>query len=124
MTRGLGPVSRGILAFFSTLFGVVMYLAAPDDGKAIYFYAIGALCLVIALACLTKGRVREFFGCVIAAAVVLLSGYFIYAEAMSGQMFPRGGNGSLVGAILFSIAFGVPAIRYIRRVRFGMHRDA
>jgi hypothetical protein len=33
----------GILASFSALFGVVMFLTAPPTDKAIYFYAFGGL---------------------------------------------------------------------------------
>jgi hypothetical protein len=65
---GLSVTARIILASFSALFGAVMFLAAPPTDKAIYFYAFGALCVLICIACLTSGRARQFCGSIIGTA--------------------------------------------------------
>jgi membrane-bound ClpP family serine protease len=123
-TQGLSVVSRSILAFFSLLFGIVMCLTAPDNGKAIYFYAFGALCFVIGLACITTGRLRQFFGSVIGTGLVILSAWFVFSQIASGHVMSRGpGDPSLVGSMLFSLAFGLPGFRYVMRVRFGLRRS-
>jgi membrane-bound ClpP family serine protease len=124
-TQGLSRASRIILAFFAFLFGVVMCLTAPDNGKALYFYAFGAVCFVIGLACVTSGRVRQFFGSVIGTGLVVLSVWFVISQLNSGHILPSGpGDPSLLGSMLFSLAFGVPGLRYVMRVRFGLRRTS
>ena len=44
-----------LLGVLATLFGITMVLIAPPTDKAIFFYAFGIFCLLIALGCFTKG---------------------------------------------------------------------
>jgi hypothetical protein len=120
---GLSPTARIILGSFSPLFGAVMFLTAPPTDKAKYFYAFGVLCLVICVACVTSGRVRQFCGSIIGVALFFLSGWFLYTQVRSGHVLSRGpGDPSLLNSILFLIAFGIPGISYAVKVRFGFRR--
>lgn len=117
---GLSVTARVILASFSALFAAVMFLTAPATDKAIYFHAFGALCGLISIACLTSGRVRQFFGSIIGAALFVLSAWFLYSQVQSGHYLSRGpSDPSLLNSILFLVAFGIPGLRYAVKVRFG-----
>lgn len=119
-SQGLGLVPRIILAVFAGLFATVMFLTAPDDGKAIYFYLFGGLCAVIALACIFRGRVRQFFGSIIGVVVFALAVWYLWSEAKTASFVShRPGDPSLLQAILFAFAFGLPGIGYAVKTRFG-----
>ena len=119
-SQGLGLVPRIILAVFAGIFAAVMLLTAPDDGKAIYFYLFGGLCTVIALACIFRGRVRQFFGSIIGVAVFALAIWYLWGGAKTGSFVSHGpGDPSLLQAILFAFAFGLPGIGYAVKTRFG-----
>jgi hypothetical protein len=123
-SQGLGLIPRSILAVFAALFAAVMFLTAPDDGKAIYFRVFGGLCVVIALACIFTGRVRQFFGSIIGVALFALAIWYLYSEATAGQFLShRLGESSALQAILFGFAFGVPGLGYAVKTRFGFRKD-
>ena len=123
-SQGLGLVPRIILAVFASLFAAVMFLAAPDDGKAIYFYLFGGLCAAIALICIFRGRVRQFFGSIIGVAVFALAVWYLWGEATGGSFVShRPGDSSLLKAILFGFAFGLPGLGYAVKTRFGFRRS-
>jgi hypothetical protein len=55
INKGFSPFSRLVLGLFSALFGAVMVVVAPPTDKAVFFYAFGIFCLLISVACVTKG---------------------------------------------------------------------
>jgi len=55
INHGLSLGARLLLGVLATLFGITMVLIAPPTDKAIFFYAFGIFCLLIALGCFTKG---------------------------------------------------------------------
>lgn len=123
-SQGLGLVPRIILAVFAGLFAAVMFLTAPDDGKAIYFYLFGGLCAVIALACVFRGRIRQFFGSIIGVGVFALAIWYLWGEAKTASFVShRPGDPSLLQAILFTFGFGLPGLGYAVKTRFGFRRS-
>jgi hypothetical protein len=119
-SQGLSLFPRIILAVFVGLFAAVMFLTAPDDGNAIFFYLFGGLCAVIALACMFRGRVRQFFGSIIGVAVSALAIWYLWSEVKAGSLVShRPGDPSLLKAILFGFVFGLPGLGYAIRTRFG-----
>jgi uncharacterized membrane protein len=123
ITQGLSLFPRIILAVVSGLFGVVMILVAPPTEKAFYFYSFGLLCILICVACLTTGRLRQFVGSIIGVALFATSLWYLYSQAVGGRIISQGRNEpSLLNSLLFFGAFGLPGIGYAAKVRFGMRR--
>ncbi len=123
--RGLSLTARIILGTFAALFGVVMVLTAPPTDKAIYFYLSGGFCGLIAIACATSGRVRQFAGSCIGAALFLLSGWYVTTELISrNYLSPGPGAPSLLKSLLFFAAIGIPGITYAWKTGFGFRRAA
>lgn len=122
--RGLSPFARFVLGGVAAAFGVMMILIAPQNDKAVFFHGFGVFCLLIAVACLTTGRIRQFVGSVIGIALLALSGWYLYAELTGGPVISaRRSEPSAFNAWLFFLAFGVPGAAYAIRTRFGWRRD-
>lgn len=120
INRGLSLISRFILGLFSALFGMVMVLVAPPTGEAVFFYAFGIFCLLISIACITKGRVRQFVGSVIGSVLLVLSGWYLYSEITGGPFFSgRRSDPSVANALFFFVAFGIPGAAYALKTKFG-----
>ena len=104
----------------SGLFGLMMIGIAPDTDKQIYFYLFGGFCLAICLACIFKGRVRQFIGSFIGVCLVILSLWYLAAEITGqGPLFSSRSEQSIFNAILFSVFFGLPGLNYAIKARFG-----
>jgi hypothetical protein len=124
INKGLSPFSRFVLGFFSALFGVVMVLAAPPTDKAVFFYAFGIFCLLISVACVTKGRVRQLVGSVIGSILLILSGWYLYSQLTGGPFFSvRRSEPSVVNAWFFFVAFGIPGAAYAIKTKFGWRHN-
>lgn len=124
ISKGLSPSSRLILGLFSALFGAVMVLAAPPTDKAVYFYALGIFCLLIGIACATRGRVRQFVGSVVGSILLMLSGGYLYSQLAGGPLISGSrSETSLVNAWFFFVSFGIPGAAYAIRTRFGWRRS-
>lgn len=119
--KGLSPFTRILLGLVSGLFGLMMIGIAPDTDKGIYFYLFGGFCLAISLACIFKGRFRQFLGSIIGVCLVILSVWYLASEIMGGgPLFsPRSGQ-SIFNAILFSVFFGLPGLGYAIKAKFGL----
>lgn len=103
MKEGFCPVSKFIIGGVSGLLGIMMILIAPPTEKQLYFYLFGSIFLVISLACIFKGRVRLFFGSIIGAVLVILSGwYLIYQTLYGDSMFSTRSDQSIFNAFLFT----------------------
>ena len=123
ISEGLSLPARIILFIFSSLFGAIMFLTAPDSEKAIYFYAFSIFCFSIGIACISKGRVRQFIGSLIALAIVIMALWYLYSEVVAGVWFSGSrSNPSFLNAIFFSFAFGLPSVLYISKARFGFSK--
>lgn len=121
INEGLSLIPRLLLALVSALFGVVMVLIAPPTDKAPFFYAFGILCLTIAVACITRGRMRQFAGSVIGAVLFVSSLAYLVDELLRGQLVSGSrSEPSVINAVLCFVAFGVPGAAYVWEARFGL----
>lgn len=124
INKGLSPTARFILGFFSGAFGVFMIVIAPTAERPIYAYAFGVFCLIICLAAVTKGRVRQFMGSIIGCTLFALSGLYLYAQITEGQVDSGSrSEPSVINAVCFLVFFGIPGIAYAIKAKFGMKRD-
>ena len=120
INEGLSPFARVLLGLISGLFGLMMIAIAPDTDKQIYFYIFGGFCLAICLACIFKGRVRQFLGSSIGICLVILSLWYLASEIMSGGvLFSSRSEQSIFNAILFCVFFGLPGLSYAIKAKFG-----
>lgn len=109
INEGLSPLSRILLGSMAGVFGVMMDLIAPSDDKQIYYYLFGGFCIAIALACLFKGRIRQFFGSVIGVVLVASSIWYLSSQLLAGgPMFSARSDQSVFNAIMFTVFFGIP----------------
>lgn len=117
--------ARILLALASAVFGLMVILVAPPTGKAIHFYGFGAFCLAITLACIFRGRLRRFFGSVI-ASVVLCAGVAYLGHEIAGGAWisPSRSQPSVLNAVFFLLFFGLPAGIYLFKARFGLTATA
>jgi hypothetical protein len=117
---GLSRGARLVLGLSAAVAGIVMFLVAPPTDKAIWFYAFSAFCLLIALACLTKGRVRQFIGSVIGCALFGFSAWYLVSQIMGGPFISGSRNEpSIVNGLFAFGAFGLPGIAYVIAAKFG-----
>jgi uncharacterized membrane protein len=116
---------RMLLTCVASLFGVMMIAIAPPTDKAAFFYAFGAFCLAIASACVTRGRVAEFFGSVIGVSVLAIGVWYVFRMFADGPMVSGSrSQPSLLNALLFAFTFSAPSALYVWRARFGFRRKA
>src|SRR5580698_5896891 len=85
INHGLSLGARLLLGAFATLFGIITLLTAPPTNKAVFFYFFGIFCLLIAVACFTQGRARQFIGSVIGCTIFGL-GIWYLAITFSRQL--------------------------------------
>lgn len=107
---GLSFGARITLAIFAGFFGVIMLHAASQiDAGAVPYYMFAAFCLMIAIACVTKGRVRQFVGSIIGCALCTIALWYV-VTASSGD------------SLMFLAIFGIPGVAYVYKVRFGFSK--
>ena len=124
INEGLSLPARILLFVFSSMFGLIMFLAAPDTEKAVFFYAFGIFCISIGIACVTKGRIRQFVGSLIALAIFIMAIIYLYSQVTGGILFSGGrSEPSIINAIFFSFAFGLPSVLYIFKAKFGVVKN-
>jgi hypothetical protein len=124
INRGLSLVPRLILGFFALLFGVVMFLVAPPGPKAVYFYVFAGFCVLISIACIVRGRARQFVGSVIGTLLFLFTATYVVYEVWSGTLLFSGrAEPSIWNSGLCLLFFGLPGAAYALRVRFGFTKS-
>jgi hypothetical protein len=112
-----------MLAFFAALFGVGTLLLAPHAPKPAPVYAFGVFCLLIAAACVARGRIAAFCSSVVGSAVFLAGAWYVVSELFDGPLWSgRRSEPSLVNACLFLVCFGVPGAMYALSARFGFDK--
>jgi len=117
--------ARVVIAIFAMLFGAVMCLAAPPTDKALFFYGFGAFCFSIAVACVAKGRVAQFFGSVVGTVVFISGLAYLAHEVWAGPLWSNSrSEPSVKNACLFLLVFGLPGIAYAINARFGLGKNA
>jgi hypothetical protein len=118
--RSTGLAFRVILSFFAGLFGVVMFLIAPEAVKPISHYLFGAFCIAIAVVSFVSGRIQRAIGSLIASVVLALTAWYLVSELFGGPVASGArSNTSVLSAVFAFAAFGLPALLYLRHARFG-----
>jgi len=110
--------ARLLLGTTAILFGLVMLVAAPDDGTAVLFHGFAFCCACIGVACFLGGRARRFFASIAGTCVFAIGVWYFVAELPIGHPLSRQAS-DLPGAILFLAMFGVPGLLYAWKTRFG-----
>ena len=122
INEGLSPFIKFLLGALSGLMGLMMIVIAPPTEKEPYFYLFGGFCLLISLFCVTKGKVRQFAGCIIGCVLFALSLGYSYSQMIGGgPLFSARSEESLFNSIMFFIFFGLPGITYVFKARFGLN---
>ena len=125
INKGLRPLARGFLTVFAGLFGVGMILMALSSEQSAGIFAFGALCILIAVACITQGRVRQFIGSAIGVCLFGLAVVYIYSQVVTGPVDSgHRSEPSVLNSILFLLAFGIPGISYAIRAKFGFRNKS
>ena len=120
INEGFSPVARILLGVVSGVFGIMVIGIAPDTNKQIYYYLFGGFCLAICLACVFKGRVRQFIGGIIGVFLIILSlGYMASKIISGGPLFSSRSEQLIFNAILFLVFFGLPGLSYAIKEKFG-----
>lgn len=127
ISRGLSFGARLVLGLVATIFVVVMFLAAPasTDPKAWVSYAFGVFCFLIAVACFTSGRVRQFIGSIIGCTIFLGGVAYLASEMYRGVLWSGSrASPSAINAADFLWLIGIPGVAYAYKVRFGFNKRA
>lgn len=120
VNKGLSLGARILLGSVSALFGAIMMLFASTSQEPLAACLFGAVCFAIALACFTRGRVRQFVGSLIGSAM-FLAGVLYLADQISGGRLLSASRAepSVLNAILYLVFIGLPGAAYVRKARFG-----
>lgn len=87
-------------------------------------HMFGAFCLLIAFVCATQGRVRQFIGSLIGFAIFAIAFWYVCTELATGVFWSdRRSEPSIVNALMFFAAFGIPGAIYAYKVRFGFRKQ-
>ncbi|HEY8155633.1 MAG TPA: hypothetical protein VII72_16010 [Myxococcota bacterium] len=123
MNEGLSPFTRWLIALGSALFGVTTIVIADSSDAPTLLILFGVFCLLIAVACVTTGRLRQFVGSTIGLALLLTGLSYIYSQMSGSPLVSRRSQPSLLNSLLFTFFFGLPGLRYAMRARFGLSRS-
>jgi hypothetical protein len=120
INNGLSLGARILLGTAATLFGVIMVLFATTSERPLGAYLFGVLCFIVALACLTHGRTRQFLGSIIGSAM-FIAGVFYLADQVSGGKLLSASRAepSVLNATLYLTFIGLPGAAYVLKARFG-----
>lgn len=114
---------RLLLAIVAALFGLMMFAIAPPDDKAPFFYAFGAFCLAIAMACICRGRLAAFFASLVALGILVAGAAYFVSMLLDGPFSSgRRSQPSLLNALSFIAVFGLPCAAFLWNGRFGLGR--
>jgi len=128
INNGLSLVPRIVLGSISGLFGVVLVFFGihgftHNVENWFGYFAFGMFCSFIALACVTWGRVRQFIGSCIGVIVFGLACWYLINELSGGVVISgKRSEPSVLNAIFFMIAFGLPGLAYTLTARFGFRK--
>jgi hypothetical protein len=121
--QGLSLGARIFLGSVSALFGAAMFaMAAPPH--TVEFSVFGAFCMFIALACFTRGRLRQFIGSCIGTAIFLAGLWYLGSEISEGPLASgRRSEPSVLNALLYLFFIGIPGAAYAYKARFGFAKS-
>jgi hypothetical protein len=123
INTGLSRGARILLGSVAALFGVMMFVAAQGSTHPVGIMGFGVFCLLIAVACGTWGRVRQFVGSIIGTVIFLAGIWYLVDELLSGPATSGSrSEPSVLNAIFFLVFFGIPGAAYAYNARFGYSR--
>ncbi|MEM1418586.1 MAG: hypothetical protein AAGH15_27075 [Myxococcota bacterium] len=117
--RGLGPVARGLIGLTAMLASGLFCLSSSAMSPAWSGYVMAGLTVCLGLACVTRGRFRRFVGSVVGATVFAASLVYLASQFAHGEFVDDRDGPSMVSAGFFFGVFGLPALRFVLRNRFG-----
>jgi hypothetical protein len=125
--RSESRVARLLLGATAGFFGVLMFIITPGSPSPASLAMFGMFCVFIALACATQGRVRQFFGSVIASMVLGLTLYYLWVAGVGDPVTTDRpillSLLSLLSAMPYFVCFGLPSAAYVVSARFGFARQ-
>lgn len=128
INQGLSLIPRILLGTVSGLFGVVLLFFGihgftHNVENWFGYFAFGMFCALIALVCFTWGRVRQFIGSCIGIIIFGLACWYLITELSGGMLIiGKRSEPSILNAILFMGAFGIPGLAYTLLARFGFRK--
>ena len=123
INEGLGLGARIFIGAIAGLFGIFMVLAGMGPERSLGSIVFGAFCLMIAIVCATRGRVRQFFGSFIGTVIFLVGIAYLVHELKAGPLVSDSrAKPSAVNAILYLVFIGIPGATYAWKARFGFPR--
>ena len=73
---------------------------------------------------MTRGKVRQFFGSIIGCVLAIISCLCLFSQLAEGPALYNGrSEPSVINAIAFFVAFGVPGISYALKAKFGLRSN-
>ncbi len=125
--RSESRAARLLLGAAAGFFGVLIFIITPGSPSPVSLAMFGMFCIVIALACATRGRVRQFLGSVIASVVFGLALWYLWVTGVGGPVTTDRpillSLLSLLSAMPFFVCFGLPSAAYVVSARFGFARQ-
>lgn len=123
--KGLSLGARIALGVAALVFAALMLASGALPENAVFAYAFAGFSLAIAVACIARGRVRQFAGSVIGVGLFVLSLLYLASELSEGDVLSGSrSEPSVLNAISFVIFFGFPGIAYAFKARFGFRKSS
>ncbi len=124
INEGLSLGARIFLGSIAALFGLMMVLVGKDSLHPVGVVGFGVFCILIAVACVTTGRARQFVGSIIGTLTFLVGIAYLGHELMAGPAISGSrAQPSVLNAVLYLIFIGIPGASYAYRARFGFARQ-
>lgn len=122
INQGLSFGARLLLGVLAALFSAIMFLAATPE-HLLGFYGFGVFCLLVAVACFTSGRVRQFIGSIIGCTIFLAGIWYMAVELHEGTLWSGSrAEPSAFNATLYLLFIGIPGVVYACKIRFGFRK--
>jgi hypothetical protein len=113
--NALSRGSRILLSFFSGLAGLIMVVTAPATEKALGFYLVALICLLLCIACIGHTRIRQLLGSCVGTGLFAASLWYGY---------PRLGHPEFFTALVLFVIIGIPGAAYAVLTGFGVQRKS
>ncbi len=124
INKGLSLGARILLGTVAALFGVIMVLFATTSERPLGAYLFSVLCFVVALACFTQGRTRQFLGSIIGSAMFVAGVVYLVDQVLGGKLLSVSrAEPSVLNAISYLALIGLPGGAYVLKARFGFSRE-
>jgi tellurite resistance protein TehA-like permease len=125
INEGLSLGARIFLGSIAALFGAMMVLTGEGAANPAGVIGFGVFCILIAVVCVVRGRVRQFVGSVIGTLIFLAGLAYLAHQLLGGTLISASrGEPSVLNAVLYLVFIGIPGATYAYKARFGFARQA